>query len=212
MLNPAAGQQGRGTDTRRLVGEQEPGEPERTERPITIHVWKPCGSGREGSTQLSADHRVDLMRVPPPLRSTPAQPAPVDDRPSEYGWFGSDDATTASLSPSDCTASPLSTWPPASTTCSHRKQSPSTSEAPVPTELGGPMSASVGKCCRSARRNHQCVNGQVALVVVPGAVDLDSGACGAEVTLSWLSTGGWTTGGRGWRRRRAQQPTRGWPG
>jgi hypothetical protein len=36
MLNPAAGQQGRGTDTRRLVGEQEPGEPERTERPITL--------------------------------------------------------------------------------------------------------------------------------------------------------------------------------
>ena len=73
------------------------------------------------------------------------------------------------------------------------------------------MSALVGKCCRSARRNHQCVNGQVALVVVPGAVDLDSGACGAEVTLSWLSTGGWTTGGGGWNPRRAQQPTRGCP-
>jgi hypothetical protein len=112
------------------------------------------------------------MRVGPPLRSTPARPAPVDDRPSEYGWFGSDEAITASLSPSDCTASPLSTWPPVSTRCSHRNQSRSTSDAPVPTELGGPMSAPVEKCCRPARRNRQCVNGQVALLVVPGPLTL----------------------------------------
>jgi hypothetical protein len=36
MLNPAAGQQRGGAHIRRLVGEQEPGEPERTERPITL--------------------------------------------------------------------------------------------------------------------------------------------------------------------------------
>jgi hypothetical protein len=62
------------------------------------------------------------MRVLPPLRWTPAQPVPGDGRPSEYGWFGLDEATTASLSPSDCTASPLSAWPPGSTRCSHREQ------------------------------------------------------------------------------------------